>query len=324
MNLHRTDALEDLRSPDVTRRLPAARFFERSADPADAALLRSLARREPDELVSRVLTRAAESAKAHSTTTDSPERKPDMEALALERSRALRDAAGMFLHEISPQIGEVELVAARLLPNYEGSDLEAAIEGVRTILATFEDLRSAADPGGSVEGDLTSAVSEIARSEAHRLGVPVSDGAAPAFSEDVGATAESGVGTRVVLAREDPVITVVSPRLFRLAFSNAIRNAIEACLELAAERSNLVVVSWGDTDMDAWVTVVDTGPGLPPGLGDPFEPGATSKREGGPHGMGLVIVREAVRSLGGSASLTEGESGGCIFEMRWPVGEAEQ
>lgn len=70
---------------------------------------------------------------------------------------------------------------------------------------------------------------------------------------------------------------------------------------------------------DEWVVHVgDTGPGIPPEIGDRiFEPFFTSKRDQGGMGLGLDICRRLVETLGGRLTF-QSVPGNTVFEVRWP------
>jgi two-component system, CitB family, sensor kinase len=77
------------------------------------------------------------------------------------------------------------------------------------------------------------------------------------------------------------------------------------------------------TEPDALVVrVEDSGPGVPPEVGDAvFEPGYSTKPERGvgARGVGLSLVRRLAERRGGSVSVCEGRCGGAVFEVRLPV-----
>ncbi len=191
-------------------------------------------------------------------------------------------------------------------------------------LEAFEDLRSAAHSDELVEFNLTDLVTAIVQEESQASGlVEMSAGSTGAVAIDADVdrlTIEDGSRQiQATVARDDPVITLGSPRLLRLVVANAIRNAFEACENVVDERGARVVVSWGATDLDAWISVIDDGPGLHPSLGSPWEVGATTKKARTHRGLGLVIVDQAVESMDGQVDLVDGEVGGCHFEVRWPI-----
>ncbi len=98
-----------------------------------------------------------------------------------------------------------------------------------------------------------------------------------------------------------------------LIIENGLRNACEATVGVRAD--GLVIVSWGETDRETWVTAVDEGPGLPPRR-DLFQIAVTTKD--GHLGMGLAISQRAALSMGGGLTLASRTGGGAFYEFRWP------
>ncbi|UWQ62984.1 HAMP domain-containing histidine kinase [Leisingera caerulea] len=115
-----------------------------------------------------------------------------------------------------------------------------------------------------------------------------------------------------MMLRADP------EQLFRIIM-NLVRNARQAIT--ATGQAGTVSVAARETE-DAWyITVADTGPGLPKKAQDnlftPFQGGA---RKGGT-GLGLTIAGELARGHGGSVKLKETGSGGTVFEICLPKGD---
>jgi signal transduction histidine kinase len=102
-----------------------------------------------------------------------------------------------------------------------------------------------------------------------------------------------------------------------MALENGLRNAVEAT---AGHHDDTglpsVVVTWGTTDRDFYVSVLDRGVGLPGGVHRVFDIGSTTKR--GHLGMGLALAKQAVRTLGGRVALRPRKDGGVGYEFRWP------
>jgi len=124
------------------------------------------------------------------------------------------------------------------------------------------------------------------------------------FSEDIPAT---------FTLRADP------EQLHRV-LSNLVRNARQAIV--ATGEPGEICLSAGEDDDAWWITVTDTGPGLPPRaqehLFKPFQGGA---RKGG-SGLGLVISQELIRGHGGALDLRHTGPGGTQFMIRLPKDHA--
>ncbi|WP_027257396.1 sensor histidine kinase [Leisingera aquimarina] len=109
-----------------------------------------------------------------------------------------------------------------------------------------------------------------------------------------------------------------SEQLFRIVM-NLVRNARQAIT--ASGKPGRITVGAHEEE-DAWyITVADTGPGLPKKAQDnlftPFQGGA---RKGGT-GLGLAIAGELARGHGGSVVLKETSPAGTVFEICLPKGD---
>ncbi|WP_291729340.1 HAMP domain-containing sensor histidine kinase [Leisingera sp. F5] len=109
-----------------------------------------------------------------------------------------------------------------------------------------------------------------------------------------------------------------SEQLFRIVM-NLVRNARQA-ITATGKPGRITVGAYEEED--AWyITVADTGPGLPKKAQDnlftPFQGGA---RKGGT-GLGLAIAGELARGHGGSVVLKETSPAGTVFEICLPKGD---
>ena len=104
-------------------------------------------------------------------------------------------------------------------------------------------------------------------------------------------------------------------QLFRVIL-NLVRNARQAIL--STNKPSLITVSARDDDENWWITITDTGPGLPARarehLFTPFHGGA---RKGG-SGLGLAISADLVRGHGGTLTLKDTGEDGTTFEICLP------
>lgn len=104
--------------------------------------------------------------------------------------------------------------------------------------------------------------------------------------------------------------------LLRQAFSNLLRNSLEAC----TPGRTAIVVCGEVIGGDVYVTVDDNGPGLAPAaLSRLFQPFATTKAAG--TGLGLAIVQKVIVSHNGVVVAGSSAAGGARFRVRLPIHE---
>lgn len=104
--------------------------------------------------------------------------------------------------------------------------------------------------------------------------------------------------------------------LLRQAFSNLVRNSLEACAGGATTPA--IVVRGAIEGNDVFVTVDDNGPGLLPAAVDRlFQPFATTKAAG--TGLGLAIVQKVIVSHNGVVVAGASPAGGARFQVRLPI-----
>jgi two-component system, NtrC family, sensor kinase len=106
--------------------------------------------------------------------------------------------------------------------------------------------------------------------------------------------------------------------------ANLLANAVEA-LEPAPERPNRVMVTTRLRDDRVVVEIEDTGRGLSAAaLASISEPFVSSKRDDGPHGLGLAVVRKLVRALGGEVAMTSEVGHGTTVVVELPVARSPE
>jgi PAS domain S-box-containing protein len=104
--------------------------------------------------------------------------------------------------------------------------------------------------------------------------------------------------------------------LLRQAFSNLLRNSLEAC-EAAGVRPR-IAIHGTVTATDVMICVTDNGPGFEAGaLSKAFTPFATTKAAG--TGLGLAIVQKVIVSHNGLITAANHPGGGAQFDIRLPV-----
>ncbi|HUR35241.1 MAG TPA: ATP-binding protein [Vicinamibacterales bacterium] len=106
--------------------------------------------------------------------------------------------------------------------------------------------------------------------------------------------------------------------LLRQAFSNLLRNAIEACLGASVTPQVIVESSVDRKRGMCTVTIDDNGPGVPASARDRiFQPFFTSKKHG--TGLGLALVQKIVVSHNGRVSVGTSPLGGARLQVVLPI-----
>ena len=104
-------------------------------------------------------------------------------------------------------------------------------------------------------------------------------------------------------------------QLFRV-LSNLARNARQA-IE-ATRKPGTIEIGAGETDLEWWIRIGDTGPGLPKKARDHlFQPFSGGSRKGGT-GLGLAIAADLLRNHGGRLELLRSDEEGSEFMLHLP------
>jgi len=207
-------------------------------------------------------------------------------------ARAMKEVCGKVLHVFEPTIAVLRLHAPREVSNYEASFVKSQLDRFAGLITEIEALVPAvAATPKQREFDLAELVRDIAAGEAQGKGLDIS------------------------LIGPAPMLTWADLGLLRLAICNGLRNAIDAVSALPKDgRRREVIVDWGATSDETWLTIIDNGPGLPAGA--PFTLGGKSTKDGH-RGFGLVTAQQAIASMGGDIWLTSGKDGGAHFGICW-------
>lgn len=290
----RDEALEALSAGSAHDRLKAARFLSRNSNSADLQRLRAALR---DETVSYVRTalelaiKRVSNLAAPATEDTSEEFEIPEDVRTQIRNEVTEEITGQILHEIASPVGLIASAAAREIPDYENSKTRRHVENLKRLFEAIEQLRSAAAVPRPEEFDLSELLVEL-------------------VSETVGTDA-----VEVSLHGAKPMLIISDRALLRLSASNGIRNAVEAVAGIPTEKPHSIVITWGETDVDYWVAVLDRGPGVTGPAESAFGIGKTTKK--GHSGFGLAIARQAIETLGGACTLQPTTEGGARFEIRW-------
>lgn len=287
---------------DLYRLLASARSLERlrgarmlvELDAAPSlARLRQLRSVEPDSWVRAALDRAIEKWEFPAAATKTEEAWITATTYDLEdtKAEAIQTVTQLFVHEIRPLITDISRAAqSELGVTYPQSVMAKRLNRLRNFLATIQRLNDASTAPESIEFDLVDLVVEEINAGGY-------------------------TASQAISSRTDSVSAIGDPGLVRMALQNAIRNAVEA----SEHTSKPVIINCGVNSMEAWISVLDDGVGLPEAKERLFDPGVTKKSKDDHFGWGLTIARRALSSLGGEVDLLPRKTGGAACEIRWPV-----
>ncbi|WP_337173553.1 ATP-binding protein [Paludisphaera sp.] len=287
-------ALLLLSSKSPHERLKAARFLGKQANVSDLPVLRQARRVETvsyvktslDATISRLSNLPVDQANADVEEFEVPE-----EVRKQIWSEAVEWVTGLILHEIASPMGLVKRSASREIPNYESSKTKHQLESVVRIFEAVEQLKSATAVPKPEQFDLAELLNDIIATESVSHTVSIS------------------------LQGQRPMLITSDRTLVRLAICNGLRNALEAVKHLGPDEPHPIIISWGQTDVDIWVSIMDKGHGIIGPMESAFEMGKSTKQ--GHSGFGLTIARQAIETLSGSVTLQPVTEGGARYEARW-------
>jgi two-component system, NtrC family, nitrogen regulation sensor histidine kinase NtrY len=211
-----------------------------------------------------------------------------------ERLRAFQETARRVAHEMKNPLTPIRLAVAELVRS-AGAEHRDEVDVLVAESGRLEQLaREFTEFGRLPEGpaapvDFNELLAELARTS-----VP----------NTMTARMQLNPAIPVLLGHYDPL---------RRAFSNILRNAVEAC-----EERGIVEISTAPEDGGGVsIEIRDHGPGVPPEMVDRiFDPYCTGKAGG--TGLGLALVKQTIEMHGGSIRVAETAGGGATFQVRMP------
>lgn len=207
--------------------------------------------------------------------------------------KAMRTVTERVLHQLNPLIGDIEQAAAGEVPNFATSQTKTAIGQIQLQAAAIAKLYNASKPAIIEEFDLAVVIRNCLPNDLEHQRCVVS------------------------FAGPQPLMVLGDPSLVTIAVTNGIRNAIEACLPVARDDHRpTIIINWGKTDRDNWVSIIDEGVGFTGSIPGAFEIGTSSK---GHSGHGLPAAKAAMLSLSGIIELVPQKVWGCALNFSWPI-----
>jgi signal transduction histidine kinase len=232
-------------------------------------------------------------------------------------------------NDMTERIGTV-LAAQREFVSNASHQLRTPLTGLRLRL---ESAAAKAD-SPELERELTAAEQEVDRlarllntllmlareGQTRVTGHLVSLGLASKHAHERWEARSEQLGQRLRLEPGDDVVVLAVEEDLAIILDNLIENA----LHYSPEGSS-VTIEFGREGLDAYLAVLDDGPGIAPGeeqaVFERFRRGSAGKSSPGT-GLGLAIVQTLAQRWGGRASLSARPEGGTRAEIRLPAGDA--
>ena len=232
-------------------------------------------------------------------------------------------------NDMTERIGTV-LAAQREFVSNASHQLRTPLTGLRLRLESASAKADSAD----LERELTAAEQEVDRlarllntllmlareGQTRVTGRLVSLGLASKHAHERWEARSEQLGQRLMLEPGEDVVVLAVEEDLAIILDNLIENA----LHYSPEGSS-VTIEFGREGVDAYLAVLDDGPGIAPGeeeaVFERFRRGSASKSSSGT-GLGLAIVQTLAQRWGGRASLSARPEGGTRAEIRLPAGDA--
>ncbi|WP_137680548.1 ATP-binding protein [Aurantiacibacter suaedae] len=286
-NHDRAELCTRLHSTSPHERLSAVRDLSRDLNAEDIDLLNAALAVETTAFVKTALKSAiAKLEHPQIAKSDPADEKEDHHHRNLAEWRAMREVTGSLLHEILPRLGSIEYEAGRSVDNYAESKLAAKIESLKELMTAMQQLQEVSHPRKPTDFPIYRILKEC--------------------------VSEEGAGDLIKYDGDTKLVVLGDPNFLKLAFCNGLRNAVEAS---SNARASPIVVTWGESEVQYFIRIIDSGPGLKGAAKAAMTLGRTTKQ--GHMGFGLSIARTAMASMDGEISLEANNPSGVIFSMKW-------
>jgi len=291
--LDKAAAIAALLSDEPKVRTEAVRVLGALGDKTTLAPLENALKAERVSFLKRLIPASIERIKLASGSAAQDKKQILQDSIDLndgDYQKAVQFVSGVLLHEVSSKVGLLKYSVQKEIPEFEKSETFHTLQRLDAVMAGIASLRAASVS----KADENFAINSLLR----RL-------------------VEEVVVDRDVVVHFDGLASLEmqgDTELISLAFTNGLKNAYEAVL--LSKSKDPIIVFWGQTDIENYVTLLDAGNGISGPRDAAFEIGKTNKK--GHSGFGLAIARMAMTTLLGTVDLFPARLGGMRFEMRWP------
>lgn len=235
---------------------------------------------------------------------DAEERALALRLQEADKLAAVGTLAATVGHEVNNPLATIGLLAELLretpLDDKQRESVDGIIDESRRTAAVVRDLMRVARP--QEQEDEAISLSDLAERSLSVLRPLLRD---------------QRVFPELMVADDLPYVRGYVGRLEQVVI-NLVINAVHAMEGHGTTK--VVRLTTGGNATHVWLTVEDSGTGLPPGVEERvFERFFTTKPVGKGTGLGLWIAREIVAAHGGTISASNRPEGGARFELRFPL-----
>lgn len=208
--------------------------------------------------------------------------------------QSVNQVASLLTHEVDKIVGKIRMAASRELPNFAQTDTAKFIDILIARVSAIRSLRDFTSSPSREQFEIRQFIQNLVIGD---------------IKDEYSLIDLAGPELLVVADKEK----------LGLAISNGMRNALEATDNPnPGYDERRIVVDWGESDVDYFVSISDCGVGLVDGAPDVFDFGATSKDTATHMGFGLPAAKYAILAMDGDISLDGNGRGGATFRLEWP------
>ena len=234
--MDRRKALKDIFIDNIALRQRAAEFYSKNANVDDAISLIEVLNKESSTQIQALIRQAILRGIGTEKITSVIITKEIQDPLDKADGKVIETVAHSILHEISPLVGRLRVIANREVENYDNSSTKNILERLESELFALRSLYTAAQPATYLDTDISKLIENIAKS------------------------IEKPDEIEIITAGRSPYTIPADSHLIEVVVSNGLRNSIEATANVIRDEKQ-IVINWDETDKDYWIVIFDVGDG---------------------------------------------------------------